>query len=150
MRARRSLRNRAASLGFSLIEVCVALAIGVMVMAGMFQGYTIASRRAQFSAYQLAATQMAMQQMESIVAATWVVSGTSITNVFSPSMTNTQVNALCMPNSGTNLVYATNFATVTQISTNPPYLQVQVSCVWNFMGMGTFTNSVAVLRGPDL
>jgi len=128
----------------------VALAVAVLVMAGMFRGYTMASRRAQFSAYQLAANAMAMQQMESIVAATWVISGTSVTNIFSPSLTNTQVNALCLPSSGTNLVYATNYATVQQISFNPPYVMVQVSCVWNFMGMGTFTNTVAVLRAPDL
>jgi type II secretory pathway pseudopilin PulG len=143
-------RSRGAAPAFTLIEVAVALAISVLVMAGMFQGYTMASRRAQFSSYDLAANAMAMQQMESIVAATWVVSGTSVTNIFSPSLTNTQVSALCLPNSATNLVYATNYATVTQISTNPPYLMVQVSCVWSFMGMGTFTNTVAALRAPDL
>jgi type II secretory pathway pseudopilin PulG len=150
MRTFRPVRSGGAAPAFTLIEVAVALAISVMVMAGMFKGYTLASRRAQYSAYQLAANAMAMQQMESIVAATWVVSGTSVNNIFSSTLTNTQVNALCLPNTGTNLVYATNFATVTQISTNPPYVMVQVSCVWNFMGMGTFTNSVAVLRGPDL
>jgi prepilin-type N-terminal cleavage/methylation domain-containing protein len=135
---------------FTLIEVAVALAVSVLVMAGMFQGYTMASRRAQFSSFQLAAQSTAMQQMESIVAATWVISGTSVTNMFSPALTNMQVNALCVPSSGTNLVFATNYATVTQISTYPPYALVQVSCVWNFMGMGTFTNTVAVLRSPDL
>jgi hypothetical protein len=128
----------------------VALGIAALVMAGMFKGYTMTSRRAQFSSYQLAANAMAMQQMESIVAATWVISGTSVTNIFSPSLTNTQVSALCLPSSGTNLVYATNYATVRQISTNPPYVMVQVSCVWRFMDMGTFTNTVGVLRSPDL
>jgi type II secretory pathway pseudopilin PulG len=150
MRTCRSHQSRGAAPAFTLIEVAVALAISVLVMAGMFKGYTLASRRAQFSSYQLAANAMAMQQMESIVAATWEVSGTSVTNIFSPSLTNTQVSALCLPNSATNLVFATNYATVTQISTNPPYVMVQVSCVWNFMDMGTFTNTVAVLRSPDL
>jgi type II secretory pathway pseudopilin PulG len=135
---------------FTLIEVAVAFAISVLLMAGMFRGYTMASRRAQFSSFQLAAQAMAMQQMESIVAATWVISGTSVTNIFSPSLTRTQTNALGVPSSGTNLVYGTNYATVTQISTDPPYVMVQVSCVWNFMGMGTFTNTVAALRSPDL
>lgn len=135
---------------FTLIEVAVALAISVVVMAGMFKGYTMAARRAQFSSFNLAANAMAMQQMESIVAATWVISGTAVTNLFSATLTNTQIAALCLPNSATNLVYATNYATVTQVSTNPPYCMVQVSCIWNFMDMGTFTNTVAVLRGPDL
>jgi prepilin-type N-terminal cleavage/methylation domain-containing protein len=150
MRICRPIRNWGAAPAFTLIEVAVAVAVAALVMAGMFQGYTMASRRAQFSAFQLAANSMAIQQMESIVAATWVISGTSVTNIFSPSLTNTQVNALCLPSSGTNLVYATNYATVQQISTNPPYVMVQVSCVWNFMDMGTFTNTVAVLRAPDL
>ncbi len=135
---------------FTLIEIAVALAVSVLVMAGMFKGYTMASRRAQYSSFQLAAEAMAMQQMESIVAASWVISGTSITNMFSPSLTNTQVNALCVPSSGTNLIFATNYATVKQISTYPPYAMVEVNCVWSFMGMGTFTNTVAVLRSPNL
>jgi prepilin-type N-terminal cleavage/methylation domain-containing protein len=150
MRICRPIRDRGAAPAFTLIEVAVAIAIAALVMAGMFQGYTLASRRAQFSSFQLAANAMAMQQMESIVAATWVISGTAKTNIFSPSLTNTQVNALCLPSSGTNLVYATNYASVVQISTNPPYVMVQVSCVWDFMGMGVFTNTVSVLRAPDL
>jgi hypothetical protein len=121
-----------------------------MVMAGMFQGYTMSSRRAQFSSFQLAANAMAIQQMESIVAATWTVTGTAKTNIFSPALTNQQVSALCVPSSGTNLVYATNFASVTPVSTSPPYVFIQVKCVWNFMGLGMFTNTVATMRGPDL
>jgi type II secretory pathway pseudopilin PulG len=150
MRISQPIRGRKMARAFTMIEIAVALGVSVLVMAGMFQGYTMASRRAQFSTFQLAAQAMAMQQMESIVAATWVISGTSVTNIFSPALTNTQVNALCLPSSGTNLVYATNYATVTQISTYPPYVMVQVSCVWNFMGLGTFTNTVAALRSPDL
>jgi type II secretory pathway pseudopilin PulG len=150
MRISQAVRGGGKAHAFTLIEIAVALAVSVLVMAGMFKGYTMASRRAQFSSFQLAAEAMAMQQMESIVAASWVISGTSVTNMFSPSLTNTQVNALCVPSSGTNLVFATNYATVQQISTYPPYALVQVSCVWSFMGMGTFTNTVGVLRSPNL
>jgi prepilin-type N-terminal cleavage/methylation domain-containing protein len=149
MRMMQSAGSQTKGRAFTLVEVLVATAIAVLVMAGMFRGYNIAARQAQFSSFSLAANAMAMQQMESIVAATWVVSGTSVTNIFSPALTNTQVNALCLPNSGTNLVFGTNYATVTQMSTNPPYVMVEVSCAWNFMGMGNFTNTVAVLRGPD-
>ncbi len=138
------------SRAFTLIEVAVALAIAALVMAGMFEGYTMASRRAQFSSYSLSASATAMKQMERIIASQWVISGVSVTNIFNPVLTAVQTNALCMPSSGTNLVYATNYTTITQISTNPPYLMVRVDCVWNFMGMGLFTNTMAVLRGPDL
>src|SRR5580704_16006167 len=111
MRICQPVRGGRTAHAFTLVEIAVALAISVLVMAGMFKGYTMAAHRAQFSAFQLAANTMAMRQMESIVAATWVISGTSVTNIFSPSLTNTQVSALCLPNSATNLVYATNYAT---------------------------------------
>jgi prepilin-type N-terminal cleavage/methylation domain-containing protein len=135
---------------FTLIEVAVAMGIAALVMAGMFKGYTLASRRAQFSSYSLAASATAMKQMERIVGSQWVISGELVTNIFNPTLVAVETNALGMPSNGTNLVYATNFATVTQLSTNPPYLMVRVDCVWNFMGMGVFTNTMAVLRGPDL
>jgi prepilin-type N-terminal cleavage/methylation domain-containing protein len=138
------------SRGFTLVETVIAMAIAAMVMAGMFQGYTLASRRAQYSAFSLAANAAAMKQMERIVAAQWVISGVSVTNIFNPALTAVQINALGMPSNGTNLVYATNYSSVTQLSVNPPYLMVRVDCAWNFMGLGVFTNSVAVMRGPDL
>jgi type II secretory pathway pseudopilin PulG len=150
MRVWHPRRGKRTAAAFTLIEVAVAVAIAVLVMAGMFEGYNVASRQTQYSSYSIAATAMAMQQMEQIVAANWVISGTSVTNIFSPTLVNTTVASLGMPSSGTNIVYATNFATVTQLSTNPPYLMVTVSCVWNFMGMGNYTNTIAVLRGPDL
>jgi prepilin-type N-terminal cleavage/methylation domain-containing protein len=141
---------RKGAAAFTLIEVSVALAIAVLVMTGMFKGYQIASRRAQYASFSLAASAMAMERMESIVASQWVVSGTSITNIFNPALKATTTSALCVPNTSTNLVYGTNFVTLTQVSTNPPYILVRVDCVWNFMGMGVFTNTVAVMRAPDL
>lgn len=135
---------------FTLIEVSVAMLVAVIAMAGMFEGYTMASRRAQFSSYSLAASATAMKQMERIVASQWVISGISVTNIFNSALTTPLVTSLGMPSNGTNLVYATNYSTVTQLSTNPPYLMVRVDCAWNFMGMGTFTNSLGVIRGPDL
>jgi type II secretory pathway pseudopilin PulG len=135
---------------FTLIEVCVALAIAVLVMTGMFKGYQMASRRAQYASFSLAASAMAMQRMENIVAAQWIVSGTTITNIFNPALRATTNAPLCVPNTSTNFIYGTNYVTLTQVSTNPPYIMVRVDCVWNFMGMGTFTNTVAVLRAPDI
>jgi prepilin-type N-terminal cleavage/methylation domain-containing protein len=150
MQTGQPVRRMSDARAFTLIEVAVAMAIAALVMAGMFEGYALASRRAQFTAYSLAANATAMKQMERIIASQWVISGETVTNIFNPALRTVQTNALCMPSNGTNLVYATNFATVTQLSTNPPYLMVRVDCVWNFMGMGVFTNTLAVLRGPDL
>jgi prepilin-type N-terminal cleavage/methylation domain-containing protein len=150
MQSGQPTRRITSTRAFTMIEVAVALAVAALVMAGMFEGYTLASRRAQFSSYSLAASAAAMKQMERIVASQWVISGIAVTNIFNPSLTTPVTNSLGMPSNGTNLVYATNYATVTQLSTNPPYLMVRVDCVWNFMGLGIFTNTVAVMRSPDL
>lgn len=132
----------------TLIEVVVALGISVLLLAGMFKGYLMVSRRAMFTSYSVAADAQAMRQLENIVSASWLPSR-QISNLFNPVLTATQTNALGMPGSTTNLVYATNYASLNQVSTTPPYVMIRVDCVWSFMDMGLFTNTVAVLRAPD-
>jgi hypothetical protein len=132
----------------TLIEIVVALGISVLLMTGLFQGYTMVSRRAMFSSYSVAADALAMKQMEEIVPASWIPT-LGVTNLFNPVLTTTQTNALGMPGSSTNLIYATNYASLRQVSTSPPYVMIRVDCVWSFMDMGMFTNTVAVMRGPD-
>lgn len=135
---------------FTLIECVVAIAIAALVMAGMFEGYSLASDRAQFASYSLAANAIATKELENIICAGWVVSGVENTDIFNPVLTNPTVNALCLPSYGSNLVYATNYATITQVSTNPSYVMVEVQCVYNFLGQGNFTNTVAVMRAINL
>lgn len=133
----------------TLIEVVVALAVAVILLAGMFKGYMMVSRRAIYASYSVAADALAMKQLEQIVSASWIPS-TGVTNLFDPTLTLTQTNALGMPGTATNLIYATNYASVRQVSQSPPYAMIRVDCVWSFMDMGLHTNSVAVLRGPNL
>ncbi len=143
---RRHLRRHCA---LTLIEVVVALAVAVILLAGMFKGYTLISRRAIYSSYSVAAHALAMKQLEQIVSASWIPV-TSVSNLFDPSLTAPQTNVLGMPGTSTNLIYATNYATVRQVSTTPPYTMIRVDCVWSFMDMGVHTDTVAVLRGPNL
>jgi prepilin-type N-terminal cleavage/methylation domain-containing protein len=143
------LRARFFQAGLTLAEVVVALAITGVVFAGVFKGYQLASRRAMYASYSQAADALAMQQLEQIITAMWVPSQ-GITNLFTPSLVATQVNPLGMPTISNNIVYATNYASISMVSQNPPYAMIQVQCVWNFMGMGVFTNTVAVLRGPSV
>jgi prepilin-type N-terminal cleavage/methylation domain-containing protein len=136
--------------GFTLIEVAFAVAIAALVLAGLFLGYNMAGRRAQYSACSLAANAAAMQQMEQIIAADWVPSY-GLTNLFSTSLTAPQSGSLCLPSAQGNVVAYTNYATVSQISTNPPYAMIQVQCVWTFPSYGgVYTNTVATLRAPNL
>jgi len=146
----RAKDRRAGQAAFSLIEVAFAAAIAVLVFAGLFQGYNLAGRRAQFSACSLAANTTAMGQLERIVSANWVPAPPYVNNLLL-TLSSTNATNLCLPSAGGNLVTCTNVTTVTLISDNPPYAMIQVQCIWGFPDYGgTFTNTVAVLRAPTL
>jgi type II secretory pathway pseudopilin PulG len=132
---------------FTLIEVVIAGAIAALVMAGMFEGYTMAGRRAQFSACSVAATSEAMHQLEGAFSAEWVPAYGENALL---ALGGTNTANLCLPIAESNLITCTNYTTVTEISTNPPYAMIQVQCVWGFPNYGgTYTNTVSVLRAPN-
>jgi prepilin-type N-terminal cleavage/methylation domain-containing protein len=134
--------------GFTMIEVTFAAAIAALVLAGMFQGYNMAGMQAQFSACNLAANSQAMKQLEQADSASWVP---SYNNNELLTMSGTNTGNLCLPSVNGNLINCTNYTTVTQISTTPPYAMIQVQCVWSFPSYGgMFTNTVAVLRAPNI
>jgi prepilin-type N-terminal cleavage/methylation domain-containing protein len=136
--------------GFTLIEVAVAAAITALVIAGMFKGYNMVGRRAIFSACNLAANATAMQHLERVMAANWVPDYGNL-QLFSTNLTAPQTANLCLPSAQSNVVTCTNFTTITQISTNPTYAMIQVQCVWTLPNYGgVFTNTVAILRAPNL
>jgi prepilin-type N-terminal cleavage/methylation domain-containing protein len=141
--------RRAGRAGFTLIEVVLSAAIAALLLAGMFQGYNMAGRNAQYAACSMAANASAMQQLEQITSTDWVPSAGKL-QLFSPSLTNSQTVHLCLPSAQGNVVAGTNLTTVTQVSTNPPYVMIQVQCVWTFPSYGgTYTNTVAMLRAPN-
>jgi hypothetical protein len=134
---------------FTLAEAVMAGAIAALLCAGMVQCYLASSLKSQYAAFSLAANMQAVKKIEQVIFASWVP-GYGITNVFNPALTNVDAENLEMPVAITNVASCTNYTTITQISTNPPYLMIRVDCVWGFIGQGTFTNTVAVLRGPNL
>jgi Tfp pilus assembly protein PilE len=134
---------------FTLAEVVMAAAIAAVVCTAVVQCYMIGSRRSQYASCSFAANLQAMKKIEQVIFANWIPSyGT--TNIFNPALTNTDLENLEMPVAITNVITCTNYTTVRQISTNPPYLMIRVDCVWGFNGLGTYTNTVAVMRGPNL
>ena len=135
---------------FTLIEVTMCAALTVFVCAAIMKCYTIASRRSFYAACSLSANAEAMKKMEQVLNATWKYSAGG-TNIFNPALTNNDPENLEMPISGaTNFINCTNFTTVAQISTNPPYIMITVQCVWFYNGLGNFTNTIACLRAPNL
>lgn len=143
-------RRRVAGVrAFTLAEVVMALAIAALFCAAIVQCYILGSRKSQFAACSLAANSQAMKKMEQVIFANWIPSY-GVTDIFYSALTNVDRENLEMPVAITNVVTCTNYTTVTQLSTNPPYLMIRVDCVWGFNGKGTFTNTVAVLRGPNI
>jgi hypothetical protein len=140
---------------FTLAEVVVCIAITALLFMGMITAYFHGSYKAEWSGYSLAAQAQAIQQLEQAKSAVWDNSITpakiEITNLLT-----TTVCVLDLPINGTNVTYATNFATISQItlSTNPvvSVYMVQVDTVWPFTWQGNrqlYTNSIADYYAPD-
>ena len=134
---------------FTLAEVVVAAAIAALTVAGVIQGHLQSQQRADWSGNSLAAQALAVQRIEQTRAARWdTEAGVDqvITNNFPM-----QILTLDLPMSGTNMVLATNFTTITAISATAPMLKmIRVDCVWRWNRTGRLmTNTVATYRAPD-
>jgi len=134
---------------FTLMEVVISILIGAIMVWGIVSGYSESARRAEWSAYSLAAQSLASQGIELTRAAKWdTLSFPSVDQVVSSNFP-TAINILDIPMTRTNIVYATNFTTITSIATDPPLKMVSVSTVWRFWNGNRFTNTVATYRAPD-
>lgn len=135
---------------YTLAEVLIAMAITVMSLAGVVSGYIFAARQAEWSAYSLAAQSLAAQRLEQTRAAKWDPRGTpavdEVTAVNYPTVLN---NILDIPISGTNITYAANFTTISDVSSGGyPLKLIRVDCVWSFR-QRQYTNTVVTYRAPD-
>ena len=142
------LRGRSSE-AFSLPEVLVAIAITGLSLSGIIYGYVSSSTRAEWSAYSLAAHSLAMQRLEQTRACKWDLQAWPVVDELVLTNFPTQINILDIPISGSNVVYATNFTVIRDVSTNTPLKLIRVDCVWRFMSRGLFTNSIASYRAPD-
>jgi hypothetical protein len=162
------LARRAAG-GFTLAEIVICLAIIVMVFGSVVLAYISAAFRAQWSGYNLAAQALAMQQLEFARAAKWDVLDTpvidEVTNLNlmnwssangGATWTGYSTNTLDLPVQGTNVVWATNYCTISFVtnSTSPLVVlhMVQVQTVWPFLWYNTtyyYTNTLVDYLSPD-
>lgn len=152
---------------FTLMEVVIAMVIIATVLGGMTVAYTQATRRAQWTGYQLAAQALAVQSIEQARSAVWDQSLklNQITNLnlsgwsySSGVMRGYSWANLDLPISGSNFIRATNFVTIIMPylngTTNPP-VQVQmikVQTVWPFLWGNVsryYTNTIATYCAPD-
>lgn len=133
----------------TLAEVLVAFVISGLVVAGLVKGYFLANTSSQKFALSLAANAQASQYMEQMRSAEWDISSFPVIDQLSVTNFTNQVVPLEACANGTNVTYATNFATITMISSNPPLRRIRVDCVWNFQGKQVITNSIETCRAPN-
>ncbi len=134
---------------FSLIEIVMATSISVMAVFGILSGYMLSARRAEWSAYSLAAQSLAIQGVEQARACKWDTESIPALDELVPANFPMITNILDIPINDTNVTWATNFTTITMVSTNPPLKCVQVATVWKFLNNKLFTNTAWTYRGPD-
>lgn len=133
---------------FTLVEVVVAFAIAAMSLGAALYAYVQSAQRAEWSAYNLAGQSLAHQGIEQARAAKWDPQAFPIVDQLVQASFPAQTNVLDIPISGTNLVLATNFFTIANVSTNPPLKLIRVDTVWSFRRRN-FTNTVVTYRAPD-
>lgn len=138
--------------GFTLAEVVVALSIAGLSFAVVVSGYLTSADQAEWSGYSLAAQSLALQAAEQARAARWdpltwpPIDDLGVTNY-------SQFDRLDVTASGTP-IYATNYVTVTTISSAPYIRQVRADCVWllayrGAKNRGPFTNTAVTFRTVD-
>src|ERR1700722_2134724 len=132
-------RMRRTERGVTLVEVLVAFLISGLALAGMVSGYVFANPSAEKFALSLAANAQASQMMEQMRSATWDTSSFPIVDDLTASNFPNQVVTLELTGNGTNVIYATNFAQITTISSNPPLRRIRVDTVWNYRGYQVWT-----------
>jgi hypothetical protein len=127
----------------------MAMAVSALTIGGIIAGYTMATRRAEWSAYSLAGHSLAMQKLEQTRAAKWDPQGWPAVDELVSTNFPVQIDVLDIPISGTNVVYATNTTTITTLSTSPPLKMIRVDCTWKFLSRGPFTNTIVTYRSAD-
>jgi type II secretory pathway pseudopilin PulG len=136
---------------FTLPEVLIAVAIVMFVYNGIILAYIQFDKRMEWSGYSLQAQALSIRSLEDARAAKWDTQSSPVvdnsTNLVLYSVTN-----LDLPMSGTNMIYATNTTTITNvtISTSPLVVvhYIRVDTTWSFKGHN-FTNTIATYRAPD-
>jgi type II secretory pathway pseudopilin PulG len=134
---------------FTLMESIIASSIAAMMFGGIVYGYIQSGRNAEWSAYSFAAQSMAMQRLEQTRACKWDPESTPSVDELVSSNFPTVVSILDVPMSGSNYIYATNFTTISTISTAPQLRMIKVDSVWGFINGRLYTNSLATFRAPD-
>jgi len=146
LRNRRSFRKRE---GFTLAEQIISMAVALIMISGIVSGFIQSTKQAEWSAYSLAAQSLANQCLEQTRAAKWDPSGYPAVDQLITNNFPVSVQVLDIPNTKSNVVYATNVITITTVSTSPALRMIRVDTTWPFINRGNFSNTIVSYRAPD-
>src|ERR1700722_12416233 len=136
--------------GFTIVETLMSILIIAMFFSTILIGYTRANQRAQWSGYSLAAQAQSMKQLEEFRSVLWDTQNVPITDD-TTNVPSVLVLPLDLPISGTNVVYATNTATVTAITNlgnTAAVKMITIVTTWPWNGH-TYSNVLVAYRAPD-
>jgi len=144
--------SRHNALGFTLVEVVISVGLAALTFTGIIYGYALTSDQAQWSSCSLAAQSLAVQGVEQARAAKW--DPQAWPGIDELGTTNySQVSALDVPVAKGNILFATNYISISAVSSVPPVRELRADCVWKMLNgartRGLFTNTVVSLRAPD-
>lgn len=131
----------------------MATLIGAMAIGAIIYGFVQTSQRAEWTAYSLAAQNLAQERLEQSRAAKWDPLAFPPVDELVASNFPTIIDTLDVPVLAGQTNYATNAVFIEQVSTNPSVKTIRVQVTWR-LGAGnhgtvTYTNEVATLRAAD-
>jgi hypothetical protein len=135
--------------GATLVEATVAMAIAGVAVAGTVGAFLALVRSCEASSYSIASTALAIQGCEQVRAAKWDALSYPVEDEVQE--TNFPPVGLLLARGGTDsaVVLATNYTSITTVSTNPLLKLVKVDCVYGVPGRGLITNSVVSYRTAE-
>jgi type II secretory pathway pseudopilin PulG len=133
----------------TLVEVVVALALAGLTVGGLVSGYIYSTNATAKDALYMAANVQASQRMEEVRAARWDPGSFPPVNQLTATNFPNEVVNLNTSGSDPTVVPATIVTSISQISTNPPLMLIEVDCVWNYEGTQVITNTIETCRAPD-
>lgn len=148
-----TIRQRENQGAFTLIEVMMASVLAALTVGATIYGFVQSAQRAEWSGYNLAAQQLAVQRLEQARAAKWDPLAFPAVDELVPANFPQNVHVLDVPLVHGQSTFATNRVAIIQTSTNPPIRMIQVEVTWTFgtgnLGDRVYTNTVATFRAAD-
>jgi len=133
--------------GLTIVEAVVAMAIAGVAIAAMTGGFYSLFRSTEAASYSLSANALAVQTYEQMKAAKWDALSYPPEDEVVSSNFPPRGYVMDMVRAGNSYVYATNYTTITTVSTNPLIKAIRIDCVYRLDRSGLVTNTLVSYRG---